>query len=212
MTEDDARAWVAANYGPQSIAAMEKLIGLVAGEAQRQNLVAPSTFATMWARHIVDSAQLLDLIEPDLADPAGPTGPWIDIGSGAGFPGLVVAALSQYEVWLIEPRRRRADFLLAAATQLGLSDRVRVVCDRIQAVSGVCASVISARAVAPLSDLFAWSEACATPKTRWIIPKGKTAREDVATARKTWHGVFHVEHSITDPISLIVLASGVARR
>ena len=210
MTEDDARAWVAASYGPQSVAAMEELIGLVAGEAQRQNLVAPSTFATMWARHIVDSAQLLNLIERDPA--ADPSRPWIDIGSGAGFPGLVVAALSQYEVWLIEPRRRRADFLLAAATQLGLSDRVRVVYDRIQAVSGVCASVISARAVAPLSDLFAWSEACATPKTRWIIPKGKTAREDVATARKTWHGVFHVEHSITDPISLIVLASGVARR
>jgi 16S rRNA (guanine527-N7)-methyltransferase len=72
--------------------------------------------------------------------------------------------------------------------------------------------VISARAVAQLSSLFASAVQCSRRKTLWILPKGRTAREEVAVAEQTWHGVFHVEHSITDPESLIVLAKGVSRR
>ena len=123
-----------------------------------------------------------------------------------------MAALSAYDVWLVEPRKRRAQFLEETADALGLFDRVKVICDHIQNVTSPSANVISARAVAPLSNLFAWSQNCASIDTKWVIPKGRTAREDVASARETWHGVFHVEHSITDPGSLIVLASGVTRR
>lgn len=207
MTEDEARAWIAARHGAQGVAAMEQIAAVVMGAATQQNLVAPSTLATMWSRHIVDSAQLLEL-----AGESQPDALWVDIGSGAGFPGLVVAALSDRIVYLVEPRRMRAAFLKDAVEALGLDVRVRVIADRIQAISGVVATVISARAVAPIADLFAWSQACTSKKTQWILPKGQSAREDVATARETWHGVFHVEHSITDPKSLIVLASGVARR
>ncbi len=207
MTEEEARGWIESRHGAGGVAAMEKIAELVASEAAQQNLVAPSTLAAMWARHIVDSAQLLEL-----ASASAPRGVWLDIGSGAGFPGLVVAALSDRPVYLVEPRRKRATFLSEAVETLELGDRVRVLADRIQAVSGVAAHVISARAVAPIADLFAWAHACSTTKTQWILPKGQTAREDVATARETWHGVFHVEHSITDPRSMIVLASGVARR
>ena len=207
MTEDEARAWIAARYGATGLAAMEQIAAIVLAAATQQNLVALSTLATMWSRHIVDSAQLLALAGEGTSNEV-----WVDIGSGAGFPGLVVAALSDRAVYLVEPRRKRAAFLDEAVAALGLGARVRVIADRIQAVSGVAASVISARAVAPIADLFAWSQACATKKTQWILPKGQSAREDVATARETWHGVFHVEHSITDPKSMIVLASGVARR
>ena len=207
MTEGEARAWIASHHGANALAAAEVIANVVAAEAARQNLIAPSTLTTMWARHIVDSAQLLAF-----SAPADPHGLWIDIGSGAGFPGLVIAALSDHRVYLVEPRRRRAEFLQTAVDKLELAERVTVVADRIQAVSGVVADVISARAVAPLADLFAWSQTCSTRKTRWILPTGQSAREDVASARETWHGVFHVEHSITDPKSLIVLASGVARR
>ena len=207
MTEDEARAWIAARHGAEGVAAMEQIAVVVIVAATQQNLVAPSTLATMWSRHIVDSAQLLEL-----AGESQPDALWVDIGSGAGFPGLVVAALSDRIVYLVEPRRMRAAFLKDAVEALGLDVRVRVIADRIQAVSGVVATVISARAVAPIADLFAWSQACTSKKTQWILPKGRSAREDVATALETWHGVFHVEHSITDPKSLIVLASGVARR
>jgi 16S rRNA (guanine527-N7)-methyltransferase len=74
------------------------------------------------------------------------------------------------------------------------------------------ASVISARAVASLSAIFDAALPCSRRKTLWILPKGQSAPEEIATARQTWHGVFHVEHSITDPTSLIVLAKGVSRR
>ena len=207
MTEDEARGWITARHGVKGVAAMEHIAAIVLTAAAQQNLVAPSTLASMWSRHIVDSAQLLAL-----AGDGAPSGLWVDIGSGAGFPGLVVAALSDRVVYLVEPRRKRAAFLDEAVAALGLGARVRVITDRVQSVSGIAATVISARAVAPIADLFAWAQACSTKKTQWILPKGQSAREDVATARETWHGVFHVEQSITDAKSLIVLASGVARR
>lgn len=187
---------------------MEHIVALVLAENQQQNLVAPSTLDTIWVRHVVDSAQLLAY-----AGPSHPSGPWLDIGSGAGFPGLVIAALDPARfVFLVEPRRKRADFLQHAVDALDLTAQVTIIPDRVQALSGVTASVISARAVAPVGDLFSWSVGSFSNKTRWILPKGQSAREDVASARKTWHGVFHVEHSITDPRSLIVVASEVARR
>jgi 16S rRNA (guanine527-N7)-methyltransferase len=204
VTEAEAQRWIEARFGPAGLAAMEQLVAIVTAEAARQNLVAPSTLPAMWTRHVVDSAQLLTLTDDR-------DGVWLDIGSGAGFPGLVVAALSSRTVLLVEPRRKRADFLKDAAEALGLSDRVQVTCDTVQAVT-VPASIISARAVAPLTMLFDLASACASSATQWILPKGRSAREEVAIAEQAWRGVFHVEHSITDPESLIVLASGVSRR
>ena len=204
MTETEAIEWVQHHYGASGFATLTQLVGIVTAEARHQNLIAPSTVPTIWNRHVVDSAQLLALA-PASSDA------WLDIGSGAGFPGLVVAALSERDVWMVEPRRKRADFLIRSAEALCLGKRVHVVCDHVQNIS-VGATVISARAVAPLSDLFDWASASATSTTCWLLPKGKSAREDVRVAQHIWHGVFHVEHSITDPDSMIVRASGVVRR
>ena len=74
------------------------------------------------------------------------------------------------------------------------------------------AAVISARAVSAMTLLFGSAIQCSRRKTLWILPKGQSAREEIATAQQTWHGVFHVEHSVTDSNSLIVLAKGVSRR
>jgi 16S rRNA (guanine527-N7)-methyltransferase len=74
------------------------------------------------------------------------------------------------------------------------------------------AAVISARAVAPMIDLFCAAIQCAGPDTIWLLPKGQSAREEVAIARHAWHGAFHVEQSLTNTESLIVVARGVARR
>ncbi|MEG3176739.1 16S rRNA (guanine(527)-N(7))-methyltransferase RsmG [Sphingomonas sp. RB3P16] len=204
MSEDDAKAWILAHFGATAATAMKQLVAIVVAEAAQQNLVSPSTLGAMWSRHVVDSAQLLD-------HATNSTGPWIDIGSGAGFPGLVIAALTDRPIWLVEPRKRRAAFLQDAAQALGVAQRTTVVCGRIEAVS-VPAAIISARAVGSLDDLFSWASRCATRETQWILPKGRSAREEVVTAEQAWHGLFHVEHSITDPESLIVVASGVARR
>lgn len=204
MTEDEARDWIASNYGGAAAAQMEKLADIVTAEAGRQNLIAPSTLPQLWQRHIVDSAQLVALARDT-------PGTWIDIGTGAGFPGLVVAALTDRTMLLVEPRKRRAEFLVVAARELGLAGRVDVVAARMGGIA-TQAKVISARAVGSLDSLFSSGEAASGPDTLWILPKGRGARDEVAQARRTWHGVFHVEHSITDPQSLIVVARKVSRR
>lgn len=204
MTEEEAQTWLRGRFGDQGVTRVCKLAQLVAMENERQNLIAPSTLASIWARHIVDSAQLIAFADAVRGD-------WLDIGTGAGFPGLVVAALTDRLVHLVEPRRRRADFLGAAAAALGIGERVTVWASKVETVKAHGA-VISARAVASLGNLFLSASHCSTTETLWLLPKGRSAREEVASAQQTWHGVFHVEQSVTDPVSLIVLAKGVSRR
>jgi 16S rRNA (guanine527-N7)-methyltransferase len=203
MTEEEARRWVADRFGVSRETLLARLIEEVRVEAAQQNLVAPSTLDAIWARHVVDSAQLLAL-----AGSRG--GDWLDIGSGAGFPGMVIACLRDAAVALCEPRRRRADFLARTATRLELG-HVTVAACKVERLSGV-RPIISARAVASLDALFAAAAAVSDRETWWVLPKGRSAREEVEAARKTWHGSFHVEQSITDPHSHIVVASGVRRR
>lgn len=206
MSEDEAREWAATRFGPAAVDGLDRLAALVRAGAEQQNLVARSTLDTLWSRHIVDSAQLIDIAGPV------PTGSeWLDIGSGAGFPGLVVALLTGQRTILVEPRRRRVKFLENAVEALSLKNTVTVVAGKVETVRSK-AAIISARAVASLATLFDIAAPCAHPDTVWVLPKGKSAREEVATTRESWHGVFHVEHSITDPVSLIVRASGVKRR
>src|SRR3546814_4719329 len=120
-------------------------------------------------RHVVDSAQLLDWADRD--------GSWLDVGAGAGFPGMLVALLSDRPVALCEPRKRRAAFLERAAAALDIADRVTIAATKVQAVSGRFA-VISARAVAALPDLFAAACHNAGRDTVWVVPKGRRAREE----------------------------------
>ena len=204
MTEEEAQGWIDQRHGAAGVDAMVQLAALVRDEATRQNLIAPSTLGEIWARHIVDSAQLLPFAD------ASP-GIWLDIGTGAGFPGLVVAALSDRPIWLVEPRKRRADFLAACCEALGVTSRVTVVTGKVERVD-MQAAVISARAVASLWELFGAAQHCSTWNTLWLLPKGRGAREEIASAQQSWHGAFHVEHSVTDPESLIVIAKEVTRR
>jgi len=204
VTEDEARGWIREHFGVPRETLLARFVKIVAAEAPRQNLVSAATLPQIWRRHIVDSAQLLRLMPTNEGD-------WFDIGTGAGFPGLVVALLRDSPMVLVEPRRKRADFLGRCVAELGLESRVAVRAARAEQVSGE-ATVISARAVAALPELLAATVHLSTKKTRWILPKGKSAREEVASAQATWHGVFHVEQSLTDPESLIILAEKVARR
>jgi 16S rRNA (guanine527-N7)-methyltransferase len=202
VTEEEARAWAAARFDGEALVRLDTLADIVTAESERQNLIARSTLASIWSRHIVDSLQLV---------PLGPDGEWLDIGTGAGFPGLAVAAVEPHRpVTLVEPRRLRADYLRAAADTLGLK-KVSVVTAKVEAVRAK-AKVISARAVSRIGALFASAHHCANDGTIWLLPKGQNAAEEVAEARRTWHGVFHVEQSITDPDSAIVVARGVRRR
>lgn len=204
MREDEARAWIKERFGEAGTARMERLVELIRLESGRQNLVAASTLDSIWVRHIVDSAQLIGLA-------ADTTGTWLDIGTGAGFPGLVVAALTERDVILTEPRGRRSEFLRYCVEELNVSGRTTVMTTKIERVT-TPAAVISARAVAKLDILFAAAQQCYTWNTLWLFPKGRSAVEEIASARETWHGRFHVERSVTDEESLVVVAKEVSRR
>lgn len=204
MTEEEAREWVRARFGVPRETLLERFAAILREESARQNLISASTLESIWSRHLVDSAQLIPLADMD--------GPWIDIGTGAGLPGLVVAALTDRDVTLVEPRTKRVTFLKEAAEALGLTN-VTVAGSRIEAHKpSRPAAIISARAVAPLYELFASAGHCTDSSTVWLLPKGRNAESEVEATRGAWQGVFHVEPSITSPDSGIVIARKVRPR
>lgn len=186
----------------ETIERLEAYVALVTEESRRQNLVSASTLGEIWDRHIRDSAQLIRF-EPY----AGAS--WVDIGSGAGLPGIVIACLVDGPVTLVEPRRLRADFLHRVSESLGL--RAHIVNARVERVEGAF-DAITARAVAPLSGLLEISHHLSTGKSRWVLPKGRNAQSELAEAERAWQGMFHVEQSLTDADSKIIVASNVKAR
>ncbi|HZU50874.1 MAG TPA: 16S rRNA (guanine(527)-N(7))-methyltransferase RsmG [Sphingomicrobium sp.] len=181
---------------------LQRYVELLVDENSRQNLVSSSTLASIWRRHILDSAQLVRF-EPR------PGATWVDVGSGAGLPGIVVACLVKGPVTLVEPRRLRAEFLHRVCESLSLD--AKVVPTKVERTEGAY-DVITARAVAPLASLFEISQHLSTKNTVWALPKGRTAERELAEARLTWQGVFHVEQSATDADSKVVVATGVRAR
>lgn len=205
MTEADARDWIESRFGTDRTSLLARFADRIIAETAHQNLIAASTIDHIWERHLLDSAQLVPL-----AATAG-TGDWIDIGSGAGFPGIVAAVLTDRRVVLVEPRARRATLLTSMAQDLGLTNVVvhQAKIEKLAADSP--AAIISARAVAKLSMLFAIGHRHSDADTIWVLPKGRSAADEVAEAGAEWTGTFHVEHSVTDPTSSIVVARGVRR-
>jgi 16S rRNA (guanine527-N7)-methyltransferase len=181
---------------------LECYVALLREEAARQNLVSASTLDHLWERHILDSAQLVRF-EPR----AGAS--WADIGSGAGLPGIVIACLVEGPVTLIEPRRLRADFLHRVCESLRIG--AFVVATKVERAEGTY-GVITARAVANMAQLLKISAHLSTRKSLWVLPKGRSAQAELAEAQRSWQGEFHVEQSVTDADSHIVVATGVRAR
>jgi len=181
---------------------LEAYAAMLREESGRQNLVSASTLDQLWDRHILDSAQLVRF-EPHRG------ASWADIGSGAGLPGIVIACLVEGPVTLIEPRRLRAEFLHKVAESLTLD--AWIVSSKAERVEGAY-DVITARAVASLGALLRISQHLSTGKTVWALPKGRSTQSELVEAQRAWQGAFHVEQSVTDPESSIVVATGVRAR
>lgn len=178
---------------------LEAYVALVREESALQNLISASTLDRIWDRHILDSAQLVPF-EPK----AGAS--WLDIGSGAGLPGIVIACLVEGPVTLVEPRRLRADFLHKVCESLNLN--ASVVCSKVERLEGNF-DVITARAVASLAKLLELSAHLSTRNTVWALPKGRNARGELAEAKRSWQGRFKLERSVSDEDSWIIVATGV---
>ena len=203
MTEQDARDATLASVSRGTAAKLITYVDLLRRETANQNLIARSTHEFIWSRHIADAVQLVPL-----GDEAGV---WVDIGSGAGLPGIVIALLRAAPVVLVEPRRMRATFLAEIVEQLGLDQQITILPRRIEQVS-LEATVISARAVAALPALFAIGQSAATLTTTWVLPKGRTAAAEVALARRLWHADIRMVPSITDSEAAIIVATNVRER
>jgi 16S rRNA (guanine527-N7)-methyltransferase len=204
MEEADARGWVEATFdvSRETMERLDRFAAVLREEAARQNLVSRSTLDLLWSRHIADSAQLLRFAP-------SPEASWIDLGSGAGFPGIVVAALHRGPVTLVEERRLRFDFLRRAAEVLGVG--VEVIGAKVERVSPQPFDVISARAFAPLPRLLELGRGFSTPKTLWVLPKGRNAQSELEALDSSWQGDFRLEPSLTDPDAQIIVAGQVRR-
>jgi 16S rRNA (guanine527-N7)-methyltransferase len=203
MTEAEARALL--NVPRETMDRLDAFVNLLVEENGRQNLVSMGSIGEIWSRHILDSAQLFAHAPPG-------TKSWIDLGSGAGFPGLIIAALHPIRVVLVESRKLRIAFLAEAARTLGLQDRIEIEASRVESLPPRPYDVISARAFAPLGKLLALGERFSSEKTRWILPKGRNAKSELAAAESSWQGEFRLEPSLTDADAMIVVVDGLRRR
>ena len=196
--EEEARAFVAARCDGAAMARIERLVAMLAVENTRQNLIAAASLNSVWQRHVADSAQLLDHVPRE-------TTSWLDLGTGAGFPGLVIAAMRpEWGLVLVESRRRRVEWLSEAVEALSLPN-CAIEGRRLEDVAARPVGVISARAFAPLPKLIALARRFSTSDTLWLLPKGRSAAQEVAELPKSLKTAFHVEQSATDADSGIVV-------
>lgn len=168
---------------------------------QTLSLISPSTAGIVWSRHFLDSAQLRPLV------PA-PEQPLVDIGSGAGFPGLVLAILGMPDVHLVEHNMQKVAFLRMVADELGLPVTVHGM--KSESVRPFIAGTVTARALKPLDQLVGLSRRFLGPDSVCLFPKGRRAEEEMAAARGKWHMKLERFPSLTDPESTIFRLSNIA--
>lgn len=180
---------------------LEALVNILVRWQKAINLVGNTTMEGIWTRHVLDSAQLKLLI-PERAKTL------TDLGSGAGFPGLVVAALrSDLDVTLIEADARKAAFLGEAGRHMGLEKQPKIVVGRIESVAPAKADVVTARALAPLSKLLKWAQPHRTDTAICLFHKGKDWQVELREAMKDWDIPGKPFNSVTD-LDAVILRIG----
>jgi 16S rRNA (guanine527-N7)-methyltransferase len=183
---------------------------LLAHWQKTTNLVAPSTLQQLWSRHFTDSAQLLALAQNARL--------WLDLGSGAGFPGLVVAIVEAerpgFRMHLVESNRKKAAFLaeVARETKAPVEIHAMRIEDLAKTAQSLEPDVVSARALAPLPRLFELASPFFGPKTRGLFLKGSEAEAEIEAARAQWDFTARLHPSLTAADSHIVEVSGLRPR
>jgi 16S rRNA (guanine527-N7)-methyltransferase len=166
------------------------------------NLVASATLTDPWRRHVLDSAQLAAHVPAGAAD-------LVDLGSGAGFPGMVLALLGVRGVHLIEGDRRKAQFLHEVARVTGAPAKIHAV--RIEQMQGWPAAVITARALAPLPRLLELADRFLVADSVALFLKGKSVERELTDARANWHMVSETFPSLSEPTGTVLKLRGICR-
>ncbi|MEY2943616.1 MAG: hypothetical protein RLY97_1630 [Pseudomonadota bacterium] len=198
--EQGARIWLQ-NFSGYDVLAEERcaqFCTMLTDENNRQNLVSSASLNEIWRRHIADSAQLLCHVSRETIRS------WLDLGAGAGFPGIIIAILQpQTEITLVESRSKRIAWLEHLRITLNL-DNLQIIGSRLESIESRHYDVISARAFAPLDKLLTLSARFSTATTQFALPKGRMAAQELA-ALSSWQHRFHVEPSLTDPEAGIII-------
>jgi 16S rRNA (guanine527-N7)-methyltransferase len=200
--------FVAAPFGPEAFAekvrvsreTLDRLkihVDLLHDWSARHNLVSRRSLDDVWRRHVWDSAQLAAFVPQNTAR-------IVDLGSGPGFPGLVLAALlrDRVSVTLYEATRKKAEFLEHAARAMGLKVKIRNM--RIEDEGNRPFDVVTARALAPLDVLLDYSQRFCTLRTVCLLLKGQSVAAELTDARKSWRMKVRQHQSVTDPSGVIL--------
>lgn len=209
VADDAARAAVEAAVSRETFRRLGLIVELLRKWQKTINLVAPATLSEVWSRHIADSLQLINHVAADSAR-------WVDLGSGGGFPGLVVAAaLSERpgaDVHLVESDTRKSAFLREVARVAELP--VTVHAQRIEQVAQMLApgtEVVSARALAPLPKLLELAEPFLAAGALGVFPKGRDAERELTEARKGWTLDCDLRASVSDREARVLLVRSARR-
>ena len=200
MTEEEARSYVSERSDDAAFDRLNQYVQLLLDENRRQNLISRSSENSVWSRHIADSAQLLSYI--------GTSGALMDVGSGPGLPGLVLAILQpDRHCVLVEPRKRRHEWLAETARALGLRN-VDVRGSGVEKLESFSAGAITARAFAGLDKILTTCARFSHADTLWALPKGSSADSELSQLQPEQQALFHVEQSITNPEAGIIVGRG----
>jgi 16S rRNA (guanine527-N7)-methyltransferase len=187
----------------ETLARLKAYAGLLGEWSRRINLVAASTLADPWRRHFLDSAQLFPHLPPGAQT-------LVDLGSGAGFPGLALAIMGVPGVELVEADARKCAFLREAARVAAAPVAIRNA--RIDSLPPRAVAVVTARGCAPLARLLPWAERFIGERTVCLFPKGEQAGQELAAARPSWEFDVISHQSRTDPRGVVLCLTGVRRR
>ncbi len=196
-----------ASVSRETLARLQELDRVLTDWGQRHNLIAKSTFDERWSRHFLDSAQLRRLMPDKIAHLA-------DLGSGAGFPGLVLAAMlaeEGAEATLVESTGKKAAFLNAAVNAMGLGN-VKVIPARIETVKlSPPPDVVSARALARLDKLLGYAHGIGAKNTKYFFPKGQDVEVELTEAAISWQMTVKRHKSVTSPDGTILEIGNLTR-
>ncbi|NDW06217.1 16S rRNA (guanine(527)-N(7))-methyltransferase RsmG [Jiella pacifica] len=201
------RAWLIDHYAVsrETLARLDAYVAMLTDWQTRMNLVAPSTLGDVWRRHVADSLSLERLL-PEFSQA-------VDLGSGGGLPALVIAACRpESAVDMVESSRKKAAFLAAARTEMGVMGTVHPV--RIETAGQVLgrAEVVTARALASLDDLLAMVAPHISRETRCFFQKGRSHEQEIAAATANWRFTMIIHESQVEADSVILEVAAIARR
>lgn len=202
--EDEARAFVAERCSDEDFIKVARFANSLIAETANQNLIAKGSITTIWQRHIADSAQLIDFVPRETME-------WLDLGSGAGFPGIVLAIMRPGCTFhLVESRKMRIKWLERSVTDLNLSN-CRIHGSSLQNIESFPVDIITARAFAPMRKLLELSTRFSTAPTTWLLPKGQSAAQELESLKPKARKMFHVEQSATDSSAGILVGSKIGK-